>query len=195
MIWMPGRMPTTQDNEYRCQLRGSDKKKNQRHCREIGAQGKNLKMILLPLWSEFVWPVLRQINILITILFQHDLSHSCGPRRSCQLVNREAIQRWGTRASLNPYHCCWLPWIQVGPSGLCSHLPRFAAGQGDELCYWCHSSKLSLDWIELDHAGICWDGRGEAVLEVEEGEGHLEVENGKCTWKYAVTWTTAVWQL
>ena len=98
---MPGGMPTTQDNEYRCQLRGSDKKKNQGHSRETGAQGKNLKMILLALWSEFVWAVLRQINILITILFQHCLAHSCGPTRSCQLVNREAIQRLGTRASLN----------------------------------------------------------------------------------------------
>ena len=50
-------MPATQGNEYRCQLRGSDDKKKQGHSREIGAQGKNLKMIL-PLWSEFVWPVL-----------------------------------------------------------------------------------------------------------------------------------------
>ena len=37
-------MPATQDNEYRCQLRGSDDKKKQGHSREIGAQGKNLKI-------------------------------------------------------------------------------------------------------------------------------------------------------
>ena len=95
--WGNAGMSATQDNECRCQLRGSDKKKNEGHSREIGAQGKNLKMILLHLWSEFVWPVLWQISS----LFQHCLTHSCGPRRSCQLVNLEAVQRLRIRASLN----------------------------------------------------------------------------------------------
>lgn len=129
-----------------------------------GIRHRTWKYICSSSWPEFVCPVLSPEwqPYCYTLLTRYDLSRTS--RECLAVLYGEALRRSETRAQIashTPRHHGGPLRTRFRPSGVCSRSHHCSTDQGDYFydCY--HSSKDSVNCVELVWTRIGCDGRGE----------------------------------
>lgn len=125
------------------------------------------------------------MSSLITILFQHCSRSPCAQGGPASWEHRSSTEV-RARASLTPHHRCWLLWVQFRPLECVPYLPVLLQVRVMS----CIIGATVQTLIGLNRFRSCWNQlrwERRSFTRGVGGEGLLEVENGKCTWKYTMT--------